>query len=191
MRKPQPQKAASQLPPLNSPGLFRRLASGFYDALIFMALCMLATLLLVVFQSGQSLQAFYAHHAGVKLLYQTGLVALGYVFFGWFWTHGGQTIGMRTWRLRVVCMDGSPVGWRRALVRYLGMLIPWMLLLLGLELWVQPGGPSGDRFYAIVASVVLASSASAFIWPAFDPGRMAWHDRLSSTCLTLLPSRRG
>ncbi|MDE2090764.1 MAG: RDD family protein [Gammaproteobacteria bacterium] len=171
-----------------SPGLFRRLASGFYDALIMVAICMLATLIIVPFAPGRDLHAFYADQATVKLVYQLGLLALGFAFFGGFWIHGGQTIGMRAWKLRVVCMDGRPLGWHRALVRYLCMLIPWLLLLLGCEFLIGAGGHPQAGIYSSMGIGILMLSCLAFVWPAIDLQRLAWHDRLSSTRLIALPS---
>ncbi|MDE2234723.1 MAG: RDD family protein [Gammaproteobacteria bacterium] len=161
-----------------------------YDLIMFLAICMVATLLLVALDSGKDLQAFYTHHPIVKLVYQAGLLLLGYAFFGGFWIHGGQTIGMRAWGLRVARMDGGRLDWRRALIRYLCMLIPWMLLLLGAEL-LAAGGYAGDRAYIASSGVVLVLSAVGFLWPAFDPQRLAWHDRLSSTRLARLGKCRA
>ena len=48
-----------------------------------------------------------------------GLVlAFSAAYFVISWTRGGQTIGMRAWRLRVVGADGLPVAWPRALLRF-------------------------------------------------------------------------
>jgi uncharacterized RDD family membrane protein YckC len=38
-------------------------------------------------------------------------------FFLWFWRNGGQTIGMRAWRLRLFSTNDKPFGYRRALLR--------------------------------------------------------------------------
>lgn len=38
-------------------------------------------------------------------------------FYLWFWTHGGQTVGMRAWRLRVQNTDGSAISLTQALIR--------------------------------------------------------------------------
>jgi len=185
-----PEPVLDSLAP-TSPGVFRRLASGFYDALIMLAICMLATLLIVPFAPGRSFQAFYAHHTGVKLIYQLGLLTLGFVFFGGFWTHGGQTIGMRAWKLWTVCMDGAPLRWHRALIRYLSMLIPWLLLLLGCEFLVNASSEPHTHIYSVTAIGVFILAIAAFVWPAIDPHRLAWHDHLSGTRLVLLrPSRK-
>ena len=47
------------------------------------------------------------------------------------WARGGQTIGMRPWRLRVVCADGKPARARALWLRY---LVATLTLGLGL-LW--------------------------------------------------------
>jgi uncharacterized RDD family membrane protein YckC len=38
-------------------------------------------------------------------------------FFLWFWRNGGQTIGMRAWRLRLFSTTDKPFGYKRALLR--------------------------------------------------------------------------
>jgi uncharacterized RDD family membrane protein YckC len=52
-------------------------------------------------------------------------------YFVWFWTHSGQTLPMKTWRLRVVAADGSPLTTSRAIVRY---VLAWLWFLPPLAL---------------------------------------------------------
>ena len=165
------------------PGLFRRLASGFYDALIVLAICMLATFLVMPFTRGHALESFYVGSGGLKLLYQLGLLTLGYLFFAGFWTHGGQTICMRTWKLRVRRLDGAALDWYRALLRYLAMLVPWLLLLLGIELLLSAARMAGAWTWLAGGGVVLLIAVAGFLWPVFDRQGLAWHDRLSGTYL--------
>lgn len=172
---------------LAAPGLFRRLASGFYDALILLAIWILATFLIMPFTRSGELASLYAHSVSLKLLYQFGLLVLGYVFFGGFWTHGGQTIGMRTWKLRVLRSDGAPLDWYRALLRYLAMLIPWLLLLLGVEFLLLTAQQPGMLARGISAVLILLLALTGFLWPALNPRRLAWHDYFSGTRLLLLP----
>ena len=42
---------------------------------------------------------------------------LSALFYGWFWRHGGQTLGMKTWQLRLVTSDDRPLGSKDVLVR--------------------------------------------------------------------------
>lgn len=165
------------------PGLFRRLASGLYDALIVLAIFMLATFLVMPFTRSHALESFYAGSGGLKLLYQLGLLTLGYLFFAGFWTHGGQTIGMRTWKLRVLRFDGAALDWYRALLRYLAMLVPWLLLLLGIELLLTAARTAEMWMWLAGGAVVFLLAVAGFLWPAFDRQGLAWHDRLSGTYL--------
>ncbi|MDE2273859.1 MAG: RDD family protein, partial [Gammaproteobacteria bacterium] len=110
---------------------------------------------------------------------------------GGFWTHGGQTIGMRTWKLRVVRLDGVRLDWYRALLRYLGMLIPWLLLLLGSELLMTAVRAPQALTWRVAGALALLAALAAFLWPAFDRRRLAWHDRLSGTCLVLSGKARS
>src|SRR3546814_8210990 len=72
------------------------------------------------------------------------------------WHRGGQTIGMRPWRLRVVAADGMPPSWRAVCVRY------------------------------VVASVSLLAFGIGFIWALFDRQRRSWHDLAAGTLLVRL-----
>ena len=73
------------------------------------------------------------------------------------WRRGGQTLGMRPWRLKLVACDGDVPTWRALWLRYaVGLL---SLLAGGLGFW----------------------------WAWWDRDRLAWHDRASGTRLVRLP----
>ena len=48
------------------------------------------------------------------------------LYFIWFWTHGGQTLAMRTWHIRLVDETGLPVSLRQALARFLASWLWFM-----------------------------------------------------------------
>jgi uncharacterized RDD family membrane protein YckC len=105
---------------LPSAGLGRRLLSLLYEGLIVLAVLLIGDLLLLL--------AFApAREPEYRPLVQLYLVALTGVYFVGFWTAGGQTLPMKTWRIRVVGPDGGPVGWRRGLARYLVALVSLLL----------------------------------------------------------------
>ncbi len=133
----------SALPP---PGLFRRLAAIFYDLLLLFALLAVATTLITL--------PFGMPEGGGLVAFQWFLFELiPLLFFTGFWWRGGQTLGMRAWRLKVVREDGGPLTWVDALKRHLAALLSCLALGLG------------------------------FVWILIDPERRAWHDRLSGTRL--------
>lgn len=102
--------------------LLRRLAAAIYDGLLLIALWMVALLVDIILRDLLSLEReWHALRAYIFLV--------GFVFFGWFWTHGGQTLGMRAWHLRLQRPDGSDPLWISALARYATMLLVWGVCL--------------------------------------------------------------
>ncbi|CAN0622515.1 RDD domain containing protein [Burkholderia multivorans] len=100
-------------------------------------------------------------------------------YFVWFWTHGGQTLPMKTWRLRVESADGGPLTAGRALVRYaLGWL--WFLPPLALH---PLAGLTVPATLAIACAWVAVWALSARLHPA----RQFPHDRLAHTRIVALP----
>jgi len=135
--------AGSKRPP---PGLFRRLGALVYDAILLTGLLFLATALLLPFRGGD---AFRPN----QLAYSAYLIGVCFAFYGWFWMHGGQTLGMRAWKIRLCVDDGTAMTWTRAAVRFAAALLS--LGLFGLGYW----------------------------WVLWDRRKRSWHDRLSGTHL--------
>jgi len=63
----------------------------------------------------------------VRPLFQVYLVAITAVYFIYCWTHSGQTLPMKTWRIRVVAQNGGALSKAQAARRYL-----WALASIGL-----------------------------------------------------------
>ena len=134
-----------------APSLWRRLAAIFYDTWLVGALWLLGATADTLIRAGLGVGSEGSH-----LPLQLYLFASPALFFGWFWTHGGQTLGMRAWRLKLLDRQGAPVGWRQALIRYGAA---WLsLLVFGL----------------------------GYLWILVDRDRLGWHDRLSQTRLVML-----
>lgn len=111
-------------------GLPRRLGAILYDILVIAALLMLAAGValgavaivvstgLVTLADGQD----YASLLENNWLYRFYLVAVIFWFYGGFWVRGGQTIGMRAWRLKVQNTDGSCINYKQAAIRFITAL---------------------------------------------------------------------
>jgi uncharacterized RDD family membrane protein YckC len=55
-----------------------------------------------------------------------------YLFFGYFWTKMGQTLGMQVWRVRIQNLDGVSVSLSQALRRYVtAAAVVFLTLLAG------------------------------------------------------------
>jgi uncharacterized RDD family membrane protein YckC len=53
-----------------------------------------------------------------------------YLFFAYFWTRVGQTLGMQVWRVRIENLDGTHISWTQALIRYVTASAVFFLALL-------------------------------------------------------------
>ena len=104
----QPQNAATAAPVY--PNLMRRLFSMLYEALVLFGVMFVSVLVFMLLRDPGA--------QGAKPFFQAYifLVLLGY--FTWFWTHGGQTVAMRAWRFRVERVDGTPIRFPQACLRF-------------------------------------------------------------------------
>lgn len=118
-------------------GLLPRIGAAVYDALLLLALFFLATALVDPFLPDD-------HVPAGTLWFQLYLLLVSYLFNGWFWTHGGQTLGMRAWRLRVTDESGQSIHWGRAGLRFL-CAVPIWLTLVGLLFCIGGGLAPQDR----------------------------------------------
>ena len=98
--------------------LLRRFAAIIYDSLLHLAVLMLAALPPVLLNGG-AIQYDGTWLSAIKsALLLVYFVAIIFFITGWCWTHGGQTLGMQAWRLRVVGQNDQPITWRQAWIRW-------------------------------------------------------------------------
>jgi uncharacterized RDD family membrane protein YckC len=102
-------------------------------------------------------------------------VILG-IYFVWFWSHGGQTVAMKAWHIRLVDHGGRPVSQGRAFARYLLSWLWFMPALLVLWLTKVPG--PGASF-----AVMLAGAVAYVLIARLHPSRQFLHDVLCGTRL--------
>ncbi len=132
--------------------LWRRLAAIFYDSLVLVCLIFVAWLP-VPLVPDHLWPDWIAQ--GWRLAY---LFLLIYSFFGWFWCHGGQTLGMKAWRIRLEDATPTPngftpIGWKQAFLRLTAALVSWTAAGLG------------------------------FLWSLVDRDQRTWHDMVSHSRL--------
>lgn len=81
-----------------------------------------------------------------------------YLYFAWCWhNRGGQTLGLKSWKAKVVTMEGEKLGWQTSMLRFLAAILSWLPLGLG------------------------------YFWMLFDKQGLTWHDRLSGSQIVMLP----
>jgi uncharacterized RDD family membrane protein YckC len=137
-----------------------RLLALVYDFFPALALWMLAGAL---FTAGYAVGHAARENIAPFSALQWGLWAccwgLTGVYATWSWRRGGQTLGMRPWRLQVVGREAAAPGWKALWVRY------------------------------AVGTLSVALGGVGFWWALVDRQRLTWHDRVSGTRMVRLPKR--
>ena len=138
------QPALSAAPPAS---FWRRLGAMVYDSLAIIGLWFLVGGIAVGLHHGEALPA-------ADFAFQALLLFTTYAYFAFCWRRGGQTLGMKTWRIRVVSdAEGGVLRWGQTLVRFGAGLLAWL--------------PAGFGHWSAL----------------FHPQGLAWSDRASGTRL--------
>ena len=130
-------------------GLLRRFGAMFYDGLLIIALCMVVTALLLSLTGGEAITT--GRFGAFAYVYRAVLVGIFIAFFGLFWTHRGQTLGMAAWKIYLERDDGLSLTWGDTLKRL------------------------------AAACVSLGTLGLGYFWMYIDPDRRTWHDRWTQT----------
>ena len=130
-----------------APSLKRRFASMLYESILLFAVAFLGTWLFQFFAGTILIEGWR------RLLLQLFLLALFAAYFLWCWLRGGQTLAMKTWRVRVVMKYGhSRLSPRAAFARF-------------------------------VFALLLVPTLIGILWSLVDRDRQFLHDRLAGTLL--------
>lgn len=130
--------------PLPLAPLKRRLASLLYESLVVFSILLIGFMLPQVVLSG------FGWMSPPKVLWVHVFLLL-MAYFVWCWQNGGQTLPMKTWKLRIVNEDGSALRPLQGLLRYCFAWPSFVLLGIGI------------------------------VWAIFDRDRQFLHDRLAGT----------
>jgi uncharacterized RDD family membrane protein YckC len=125
-------------------GLPRRLAAGVYDLFPLAALWMLGAALWLALSGGGPV-------APGNPFFRAYLLAIAFAYYGVSWRRGGQTVGMRAWRIRVMTADGRPLAWSATALRF------------------------------AVAVLGIACFGAGLWWSLLDPDKRMWHDLAAGT----------
>jgi len=124
----------------------RRIGSMAYEALLLIAILFIATWIFL----------FFAQGIGQPLarpLLQIWLFLLTGTYFAYCWVRGGQTLPMKTWRIRLVRIGGKRITLSLAIARY------------------------------VLAVFSVAAGGLGFAWALVDHDRQFLHDRVIGTRL--------
>jgi len=124
-----------------------------YDLLLLASVLFCATAVLLIFTGGRAIRSG-------NILYDAYLLSWSYLYFAWSWIHGGQTLGMKSWGIRLIGLSGERIGWRRSGVRFLLAMLSWLC------------------------------AGAGFLWALRDPRGLTLHDRWSASVPVYIPHHR-
>ncbi|MEY4765354.1 MAG: hypothetical protein RI907_2027 [Pseudomonadota bacterium] len=154
---------------LPTPALRRRLAAFVYEGVLLFGVVMVVGAVYGIATNQR--HALQGRHGLMAVLF----LSLS-LYFLWFWTHGGQTLAMKTWRVRLVSSQGGPVALWQALARFmlswLWFVPPW--LLAWLANW------HGSTYLSAIMGLWVACYALA---TRITPGQQFVHDVVCRTRL--------
>lgn len=114
--------------------LWRRIAAMLYDSFLVFAIWIVVGFVVLSAFGIEQARTVDGEAIVLDPWYRYTLLAAmllsAYLFFAFFWTHSGQTLGMQAWRIKVQNTDGSSISWLQSLLRF--CTAPFALLALGL-----------------------------------------------------------
>lgn len=143
--------------------LWRRLLALLYDLVAVLAIVMVVGLLCQLATHGELITAGKQVHIAWWYQPLQGLVVAAYFLASWL--RGGQTLGMRPWRIRVAANGGARLTAGQALLRLVVAALPLLLLLLAPVLGLRAA------LWAVAIGWVVWFGVALF-----DPRRRAVHD---------------
>jgi uncharacterized RDD family membrane protein YckC len=108
--------------------LWRRLIALIYDLVAVLAIVMTVGLVCQLATGGQLITTGAQVHIAWWYQPLQALVVAAYFVFSWL--RGGQTLGMRPWRIRVTTREGTRLSLWQAILRAMVAALPLLLLLL-------------------------------------------------------------
>ncbi len=144
--------------------LMKRLMAIIYDLLLLIAICfMVASLASIattfLLNDLNAITKDHPYYLLNQIIMLSTIFITGFLFYVWFWAHGGQTLGMKTWMLLLVSNNGEPISKKQATIRCLAAVLSWSLFGLG------------------------------FLWSFVDTKKRTWHDILSASHLVQLEKK--
>ncbi|MDG2175640.1 MAG: RDD family protein [Gammaproteobacteria bacterium] len=114
---------------------WRRLAAMAYDSILVLSIWMVVAFLVLQMFGIENARTADGDAVALDPLYKnvlfSAMLISAWAFFGWFWTHSGQTLGMQAWRIRIVQNDGTSITAAQSGIRFILAIVSFVALGLG------------------------------------------------------------
>ncbi len=124
--------------------LWKHLAALIYDIFPILALFLITSLVLVLLRQGEEVQPR-------TLWLQLVLLAEVFLYFTYSWKIGGQTLGMRAWKISI--QNHQQMNWTQVSLRFFAGLLS--TLLMGAGLWTRKFNPKQTTWMDMACGQVI------------------------------------
>lgn len=109
----------------------KRILAFIYDLFLIVPLMMLSALIWLPFNNGLAIEPGNSLY---PFMISTATILTPTLFYAYFWHKGGQTLGMRSWRLRIVNIAGNPLTPRQSATRAVLLILSLVLISVGFNM---------------------------------------------------------
>lgn len=103
---------------LHKISLLRRFVAIFYDTLLLFSVLFFAAALAQPIINGK-----------INIFFQLYLLMVSFLYFAMSWKRGGQTVGMKAWRIKLQSTNGELVTWQQLTIRFFVAIISWFTIV--------------------------------------------------------------
>lgn len=151
---------AKPITPDTNAGLLRRVLALAYDALLLLGVLFVYAIVVVILRNLFGDDAMERPGIAVQIPTLIGMWLVCSAYFVWCWHKGGQTLAMKSWRMRLETLSGAPLSWQQC--------------------WLR----------CVVAPLCLAAGGLGLLWVLVHPRNLALQDLLTGTRVRLLPKEK-
>lgn len=156
----QPAEEEGPAPGIRFAGPGARLVAYIIDAILVAVFMFVVVLVFGALVTGAAVSGSAGLAVGGGILLVLAVLGVAFLYFPFFWARGGQTPGMKVFRIRIVRdRDGGPISGGQALLRLLGYFVNGVVFYIG------------------------------YVWILIDKRRRGWHDLIAGTVVIEDPRR--
>ena len=108
---------------MNFVTIWRRSASILYDSLLVLAILIIMSIPFFSFNLEENFS--------LKIIVQIYYYLITQYFFVWFWVNNEGTLGMKTWKIKIVSEDGNKITYKEAIIRFNTAILSFIFFGLG------------------------------------------------------------
>ncbi|MAW34579.1 MAG: RDD family protein [Gammaproteobacteria bacterium] len=130
---------------MNYISIWRRLASILYDFLLVVAVLIIMSIPFFSFDLQENNL--------LKVTIQIYYYLITQYFFVWFWVHNQGTLGMKTWKIKIICDNNNRLSYKQAIIRF--NVAIFSLLFFGLGFLISFFRKDKKCFHDIISKTAL------------------------------------